>query len=295
MSARKPNAILSPEQSAELDKKLGFDLEPPKSGSLAPMDANSKKWSKGLSSNALSQLAEIRAQIESTVDETILTVARARLRMGKLLNEARDLFKGDQEFGKWRKSVLPDLATRTASSYMAMAREFSDAPKLVESIGWAQARQLINAPAEVKEQVAMKAQSGDKVSSEEIKEIKKANLSPHSGAASSSKAADTTPPPGQVMSSAQRKESLDLKINRVLQYSLAKRMELVLDGEFHNIDEYSQSAIIFGFSPGIAEHKANMNVWLCVYDFLVAEAGDNEDTKRVLEQAYSKIKEAWSV
>jgi hypothetical protein len=268
-------AIISEEQSKELDEALGFEREVERKDGLA-----------GMSAQSLSELDAIATQITETVDKTVLTVAKARLKIGKLLLEAREKFPGDNEFGKWRKKVLPEIAQRTATSYMAVARDFKDAPALVEAIGWTAARELISAPDSLKKKVKAKAEEGETTSAAEIKEAKAA--SQHGGADSK----PVAPPPSQVESSVKRKESLDKRIGAILDENPMVRISAILDGEFEEIDEISQCAIIFGFGPEICDTRPNMGSWIAVYDVVKANLSDDED-QRVLDQAYSKLKEYW--
>ncbi len=278
-------ALISAEKSKELNKTLGFDENPPP----VPAKAKNAKWAKGLSEDALSNLTLIKTQIGYTIDETVITVARARLKIGSLLLEARRQFLGDNEFGKWRAEVLPDLATRTASNYMAMAERFKDAPEFIDHIGWTAARELISAPQAVVDEVVKKVEQGEKPTTEEIKQAK----SSQSGGAD--KAPADIPFDDLVQNVVDKVKtkvvSTDKLVDRILQSDATTRIAAVIGGEFDSMDDYSKAAIIFGFGPGICDYKVNGEVWLAVYD-KVSESLDDEG-KRILDQAYSKMKEVW--
>jgi hypothetical protein len=261
-----------------------------KFGSLQPMEASKGKWHSGISAEHLQRLDEIQEKISNKIDETVISVARARLYIGDLLNQAREIFPGDLEFGKWRKAVLPNLAPRTCTAYMAMAREFKDAPSLVEAMGWSTARELISAPEDVKSEVKSKVAEGEVITKEEIKESK-SKAKPTSAPQPSGADRPSTPPPEQVESSAKRKKSLDQRIEEFIDKPSQYRMENAKQDFGDELDDYSIAAMIFGFSPGILDGRPNMDVWLHVYDFVRGQLDD--ETKGELDHWYTTIKEAW--
>jgi len=277
MAKSSPRATMSEEKSDELDEMLGFE------GDAKPPAEASPDWAKGVSALSLEKLDTIRADIDKTVEDTIITVARARLKLGKLLQRARDLFPGDNEFGKWRKAVLPDMAPRTVSQYMAMAKEFKDAPALVDKLGWSTARELLNASPEVVKEVKEKAEKGEEVTTAEVKEAK----------AKDKPAPQPSEHGGTDKKTSKKMESMDDKIDRVLMLFPRQRIEAVLEGEFDGMDEYSQSAIIYGFGPEFIERPCNLDTFLAVHAHLKEKLEGEDDSIRILEQAYTKIKEAW--
>lgn len=281
-------ATLSPEKTKELNEILGFDEKEP-SGSLAPMEANEGKWTKGVDANALSDLAQIATSITDTIEDTVQTVARARMKIGKLLNEAREKFPGDNEFGKWRKACLPHLAGSTCNQYQRMAAEFKNAPAVVEAIGWNVAAELMNSP-DLRVKAWERATDDERpnMTVKEAREEKKAKQDSHS---TSSEKKPSPPAPEQIISSTKRKENADQLLTRILDRNTKGRIEAVLEGELDDFDDYSKSAIIFGFGPSLCDQKPNMDVWLVIYDTVTLDL-DPED-QRIVDQAYSKMKEAW--
>ena len=68
---------------------------------------------------------DVRSAIKANIDD--------RIKIGKLLLEAREKIRSDKEFGKWLKDNLSDLIDqRTANRYLHLARCFSD--KMPEGI-----------------------------------------------------------------------------------------------------------------------------------------------------------------
>lgn len=142
MSKKSPRAIVPQEQIDELNQ------EPAPAGSLEPIGPKSG-WAHSLNAAALSSLRSIEDSLASEVTDAIKSNIRHKMKIGKLLNEARVLFPGDNEFGKWRqefaKEHLPGAAPRTLNSYMQMSNQYKNSTEFVESIGWTTARELINA------------------------------------------------------------------------------------------------------------------------------------------------------
>ena len=263
----------------------------PQAGSLAPLDSTKEgKWERAISANQLTTLTEIATNIEDCMRETVLSVARARIKIGKLLNQARELFPGDKEFGQWRKVMVPDLAPRTCNTYMSIAREFKDAPALVEAIGWSTAREMLSAPPEVKERVIASVEAGEIPTREQVASAKQT----HASTATNGQAAQSTGTDKPKTPATQRKDSLQMRMATTLRKSTPARVEEVIqDNAYSEMDDYSKSAIIFGFGPEICEFQPNMGVWLAVYDHCKAELKDDAETIQILDQAYSKMKECW--
>ena len=281
----KRRATLDKDKADEINEILGFE-EP--AGSLAPMDANVGKWNNGLDASALSELATIVDTIEDVIEDTVQTVARARLRVGKLLNEARCIFPGDKEFGQWRKQMLPDLAASTCNQYQRMAVEYGNAPAVVEAIGFNVAAELINKPD--LQTLAINRASTPEEKNMTVKEARQAK----SGDAPQQTTAEKppTPPPSQIVTSKERAINHDQVIAQTLDKRAADRIEAVLEGDLDFMDDYSKSAMVFGFGPDLCDCRPNLDVFIAVYDYVIM--GLSDEQKRVVDQAYTKLKEAWS-
>lgn len=68
----------------------------------------------------LVSLEEIRSHIESAAKDTVL----AKIELGRWLQMARDHFKADQEFGKWRQENIPWMAQQRAEEHMRVFKKF---------------------------------------------------------------------------------------------------------------------------------------------------------------------------
>ena len=92
------------------------------------------------------------------------------IKCGEYLLIARKKFRGDKEFGQWRKKNI-DFSQSHCARLMAVSKEFGsneDAQMLPIST----LSELLPAPPEVKEAVIEKVKSGEKVTRQDVKEMK---------------------------------------------------------------------------------------------------------------------------
>lgn len=115
-------------------------------GSKAPMQAAEGKWFNGVDAAGLDKLSGIADEVAKTMDEAVTQLTRAKLRIGKMLNEAREVFQGDKEFGQWRAQAIPNMSTTDATYCMKAAAMFGSAPELIDKVGWSVMRELVYAP-----------------------------------------------------------------------------------------------------------------------------------------------------
>ena len=128
-------------------------------GSLEPIGPG-KGWTGRLSALSLSTLDALATDIGREIDKTHKAVARAQIKVGKLLLEARKEFPGDKEFGQWRKEMTPIKSRGTAFSLMRVAETFKDAPELVAACSFSVLRELVYCPKEVREGVEESVKQG---------------------------------------------------------------------------------------------------------------------------------------
>ena len=121
-------------------------LNPAPAGSKQEI-TNKKDWTGGLSALSLTTLDALADDINKTIDATHRTVAKAQIKVGKFLLEARKEFPGDLEFGQWRKAKTPIAAQSTANDLMRVAEMFKDAPKLVAACNFSVLKELVYCPA----------------------------------------------------------------------------------------------------------------------------------------------------
>jgi hypothetical protein len=252
------------------------------------------KWFKDVDAAGLSQLQEIGDKIEVIVQDTVTTVARARLRIGALLIDARLLFKGDKEFGQWRKEVLPDIAPRTANTYMNMAKHFKNAPELLEAVGWNAAREFMASSSDLKEDVQKKLAKGVTVEPAEVKEVvaeRKASPSP--------KAPDPVPQaqsqastPREAKGSAGR-YSLDARLSRLLENDTHERTKAIMEGELEDLDPISRACAVVGFGPELMDRRPAPDIWDRITSWVFECPDVNQKQANYIEKAVKKIEKFW--
>ena len=101
----------------------------------------------------LGQLAFLINDIYRSAGESM---ARAQIEAGKVLLKARALFKGDNEFGKWREANTPIKNSQTALNLMKLAEandrgELSDT--VIEGMTKTAILAYLGAPTNVREKV----------------------------------------------------------------------------------------------------------------------------------------------
>lgn len=130
-------------------------------GSLEPMKTSVTKWHHGIDASGLSQLQALAKDINKTVDATVKHVARGKIKVGKLLLEARAMFIEDQAFGKWRKENTLVQSKQHAHYLMKVAERFHDAPKLIDGANYSVLQELVLAEQKDIEWVEARIEAGD--------------------------------------------------------------------------------------------------------------------------------------
>lgn len=107
------------------------------------------KWHHNVDSVGIAKLTKISGEISSIVDETSVTVAKAQIKVGRLLNEARALIPGDLQFGKWREQNTPITNKSTANKLMNLAKQVGEGritQEMVDALPISTLKELISAP-----------------------------------------------------------------------------------------------------------------------------------------------------
>jgi len=168
------------------------------------------------------------------------------IEVGNLLLIARENFKGDKEFGEWRKKAI-EFSQSHAQRLMAVAREFGDDPDaLLLPVGTL--AELLPASPALKAEVIAEAKDGKKPTRAEVTERKKAEQG--------------SPPEGENTATESVKSQEDKKSKRasaVKNYEPWEIAQMMLDKPF--IDRLCEleirgtdnaqidSMIIFGIPP----------------------------------------------
>jgi hypothetical protein len=140
-------------------------------GSLEPTNAGKGKWWEGIDSSDLSELQALAKDINSTIDKTVKHVARGKIRVGKLLLEARQHFVDDQAFGKWRKENTMVQSKQHAHYLMKVAERFGDAPKLIDGANYSVLQELVLADQQEIEWIEEKIEKGEPLPT--VQEVRK--------------------------------------------------------------------------------------------------------------------------
>ena len=237
----------------------------------------STKWHSGLDAADLGELSRIAREIDNTVDTTVKHVARAKIRLGKLLLEAREKFNQDVQFGQWRKQATCIKSKQHAHYLMQIAKRFADAPKLIESANYSTLQELVTADDEAVEWVQKRIDQGEPPTvaevREKVKEVK----------GTSKKGQSIVPTSGPVNPNA--------PINEIAQMSLTQRINAVVGREIKGIEG---DFLILGMDPD-PQCPCHPLVLDSIHDTWQQEA-QNKDENRAVTDSYNRVKEefkAW--
>ena len=266
-------------------------------GSAAPLDSVSKsKWYAGVDAAGLEKLNEVRETIDRVMDETVMTVARARLRIGHLLIEAREVFPGERQFGQWAKENVSQLAPRTRNTYMNMARQFGSAPDMVEQIGWSNARFLLSVDTDLLE---TRIQAG-------VEEVEALVSERKAAPRPQTPDPDPTPPePDEAPLVASRAVpdpspsrpsviDLDTVIAKLLTEPVKARIAAINEGELDMIDELSQFCLVFGFGPELLMRRPAIQVWQAITEYTFSRVEHLPDEYNFTGIAAKRIEAHWA-
>lgn len=233
------------------------------------------------------ELVDLKAKIELDYADGMMLAQKATERMiscGKHLLAARERFKGDKEFGQWRKNEL-SISASHVTRLMAVAREFGDnTDAMLLPIGTL--AELIPASNELKQATIEKAKAGEKVTRAEVTAAKKAEKtesSPppeveHKEVASAPVRADKKPSMGKTLEPWQRAQL-------ILDKNIWQRLDMV---EVRSGDDKQINAfIIFGIPP-YSEGMPSRDTITYIYS-AVADNTDNAEVLDKLQTAYDII------
>lgn len=116
----------------------------------------------GIDALSLQMLDALATDINKTMESAQKSLCRSQIKVGSLLNEARVMFPGDKEFGKWRSENTEIKSPQTAYNLMLVARKFSSAPKMLEACSYSALVELISAPEHLVKEIEAKVDEGKK-------------------------------------------------------------------------------------------------------------------------------------
>lgn len=152
--------------------KTDIGTEP--AGSLAPLDStiDGSKWHHGIGALEISRLTKISGEINTVTEETAVNLAKAQIRVGRLLNEARAMIPGDLQFGLWRAKFTSITNKSTANKLMNLAAQVGEGritQEMLAVLPLSTLKELISAPDTVLASVQQKVLEGEVVPRSDIR------------------------------------------------------------------------------------------------------------------------------
>lgn len=250
-------------------------------GSLQPIDAGKGKWHHGIDSADLSTLTALASDINKAVDQTVKQVARGKIRVGKLLLEARAQFSEDQAFGLWRKQETMVQSKQHAHYLMQVAKRFGDAPKLIEGANYSVMQELVLADQSDIEWVEAKIDEGEVPTVAEVRGKVKQTQAERLAPKGTSKKG-TSPGTGTLVTP-------HAKINTIVPMSLTLRIRTVVEREIKGTEG---DLIILGLDPD-PQCPCHPMVFDAVVE-LWREEAQNGDELRAVNDSAERIMEEFA-
>lgn len=230
------------------------------------------------------KLVDLAEDINKTVADTIKKVAAAQMKVGRLLLDAREEFKGDSEFGKWRKENTVIASAAHANRLMGIAKEFHNNKELVEAMSTSALMELLPAPPEVVKKVEEQIkETGVAPSVRETRELVKEANEPDDATSH-----DKKEEPKMLNNRVGKKEdteSTEAVWQRIIDCaSMKAKMDII--GEKDYGDEIN-AYLLFGLDP-LGSVEPSREVLIALQTYYVTERPDFEDE---INEAYSLLKE----
>lgn len=258
-------------------------MENKPAGSLEPVHAGKGKWWEGIDAADMGQLTALARDINKAVDNTVKQVARGKIRVGKLLLEARELFIEDQAFGKWRKEHTVVQSKQHAHYLMQVAKRFGDAPKLIEGANYSVLQELVLADQEDIDWVESKIDAGEPLPTVvEVREkVKQTHAEKGAPKGTSKKALKL----GSSMKTIPI-HSPNTSVNMLVQLGLTLRIKEVVERGIKGIEgDY----IILGMDPD-PQTPCHPQVLEAAKDCWIESANDGDEL-RAVKDSYERVVE----
>jgi hypothetical protein len=242
-------------------------------GSLEPTNAGKGKWWEGIDAAGMSELQLLAKDINSTIDKTVKHVARGKIRVGKLLLEARQHFIDDQAFGKWRRDNTMVQSKQHAHYLMKVAERFGDAPKLIDGANYSVLQELVLADQQDIEWIENKIDEGEPLPTvqEVRKKVKGTSMKQKAKEGKLNTIPLATP---------------NAPLNAVVQLDLTLRIREVVNRGIKGIEG---DLIILGMDPD-PQCPCHPRVLDAIHD-LWQQGAQNKDENRAVTDSYNRVKE----
>lgn len=247
-------------------------------GSLQPINVNKGKWTDGLGALEIGTLSALATDINKAVDQTVKQVARGKIRVGKLLLEARAQFTKEQDaaFGKWRVDNTLVQSKQHAHYLMQVAERFGDAPKLIDGANYSVMQELVLADQPTIEWVEGKIDAGEPLPTvmevrKKVKQTQAERLAPK-GTSKKGKVIQ----PGKAVAP-------NAHINTIVQEELHMRIKQVVDRGIKGLEGH---LIICGLDPD-PQCPCNEDVLAGISDYYESRA--SEENFNILERSIDMV------
>ncbi len=242
-------------------------------GSLEPINTEKGKWTDNLGALEISTLAALATDINKTVDQTIKHVARGKIKVGKLLLEARRQFQNDANFGKWRVDNTMVQSKQHAHYLMQVAEQFGNATVLIEGANYSVMQELVTADQKEIQWVVDKVEKGEPPTVQEVREKVKESKG------TSKKGSVNGPGVGTLVIP-------NAHINKVVQMTLTRRIQEVVERGIKGIEG---DLVILGMDPDpqTPTHRETLNA---IRDYWQEEV-QNGDELAAVRDSYNRVVE----
>lgn len=240
---------------------------------------SSGKWHENVDSADLSTLTKLAVDINDTVDQTVKHVAKGKIKVGKLLLEARTLITDDQAFGTWRKENTLVQSKQHAHYLMQIADRFGDAEVLINGANYSVMQELVLAEQQDIQWVEKRIEAGDPPKVAEVRAKVKLTqaerLAPKELKGTSKKGMELSPAPVV---------NPNANLNEVVQMSLTQRVNEV---KGRPIDGIEGALIVLGLDPD-PQCPCHPEVLDAAYELWSSRAQDS-DEEEMVDNAYEVV------
>lgn len=134
-------------------------------------------WQQALSQDEKKQLSQCAARINQTVDETAKTVKHAKISIGHVLNEARDVLPSDAAFGEWARASTPFDSSQTWNPLMHIARAEEQgilSDEMIDNSSPAVLAKVIRLPEATRDALLQQIEEGDQIKRSDVPTVAQA-------------------------------------------------------------------------------------------------------------------------
>lgn len=247
-------------------------------GSLQPIGVN-KGWTGELGAQQLSELSALATDINKTVDQTVKHVARGKIKVGKLLLEARAHFHDDDSaFGLWRKENTAVQSKQHAHYLMQVADQFGNATVLIEGANYSVMQELVVADQADIQWVVDRIDAGDPPKVQEVRaKVKQTQAERLAPKGTSKKGA--SPVVGTIVSP-------KADMNTLVAMSLTMRIKQVVEQGIKGIEG---DLIILGMDPD-PQIPCHPDI-LDVIEEHWGNVAENNDEGKAVHDSYERVRE----